>query len=259
MGRAATAAAESNNVPAVAGQNGGLPVASQEYLSSFAFFNKEIMEVIRENLGGQEMSSSDFERIKFPTGGGQLWTIPGTDGDPNMVKSIDGIILQYKNMRVFWSEEFNGQGAPPDCQSRDLRFGIGSPGGSCAECVYAKWGSDRKGGKGQACKTIGVLFMIVPGESIPIIVPVPVASVKHLKRFMLRLASQNKKYKHMIVSISLGQDKSEKGIVYSYLNPKVLFELPDEAKGQIDEFIASFSTAMSSAVTAESINDQSGE
>jgi hypothetical protein len=221
-----------------------LPIAKPEDLDNFAFVDDNAMEVVRENLGGQDMSPSDFEKLKFPTGGGQSWEVFGLDGEPQSVKSIDGIVLMNKTIRVYWADEFTGEGTPPDCQSKDLITGVGTPGGLCATCPYAQWESDPKGGGGQACKTVGTLFVMRPGEMLPVIVPVPVASVQPLKKFMLSLSSKNIKYSNAIISIGLEQAQNKKGIRYSKLKPKLIAVLPDEAKEQIDRYIKAFRESM---------------
>lgn len=249
---------ENKNEVAVHGSEAtsGLPIASNDLLNHFAFINSNALDVMRENLGGQNISASDFEKIKFPTGGGQAWEISSIDGDSEMVKSIEGIVLMNKTTRTYWADEYSGAGAPPDCCSRDLITGQGNPGGQCATCPYAQWGSDPKGGEGQACKVVGTLFVMKPGETLPIIVPVPVASVQAVKKFMLKLSSSNIKYSNAILSIGLEQAQSKKGIKYSRIKPKLVAILPDKAKEQIDEYIRQFRSAMVSAtVTRSDIHD----
>lgn len=237
----------SAGVPATANNNSShLPVASNDMLEKFAFVNDDALDIMRENLGGQNISAQDFEKIKFPTGGGQSWEVSGIDGDTNMVKSIDGIVLMNKTTRVYWADEFTGTGEPPDCYSNDLINGTGNPGGVCATCPYAQWGSG-KGGDGQACKMAGTMFVMKPGETLPVIVPVPVASVKAVKKFMLKLSSSNIKYSNAILSIGLELAQNKKGIKFSRIKPKLLAILPDEAKKQINEYIRQFRGAMVSA------------
>jgi hypothetical protein len=239
-------------VPAVANETKSmLPVATQESLKGYAFLDEHALDIVRENLGGQAMSPSDFERIKFPTGGGLAWEVCGIDGDTESVKAIEGIVLMNKTTRVFWQDEFSGAGAKPDCQSSDLISGRGNPGGLCATCPYSKWGSDPKGGDGQACKTVGTLFVIKPGEMLPIVVPVPVASVGPLKKFMVKLSSMNTKYSNAILSLGLEQMQTKKGIKYSRIKPKVLGVLPEAARAQIDEYIKAFKNDMNAVQLAK--------
>jgi len=246
-------------VPAVTGGGNGanLPIATMDDLANYEFINDNALDIIRENLGGQELSPSDFERITFPAGGAQSWELAGLDGEPETVKTIDGVVLMYKTSRAYWENEFTGAGSPPDCRSNDLQFGQGNPGGSCATCPYSQWESDSKGGGGQACKLNGALFVMKPGELLPVIVPVPVASVKIVKAFFLNLVSKKKlKYTDVILSIGLKATQNKKGIKYSELNPKLIAVLPDLAKQQIGKYIGKFGGAMHAAsIAREDIPD----
>lgn len=243
------------DLPAVLNESKfNLPVATIDDLSDYAFVDSNALDIVRENLGGQGMSASDFERIKFPAGGAASWEVANLGGDTESVKAIEGIVLMSKTSRVYWQDEFTGAGAQPDCQSRDLISGQGNPGGLCATCPYAKWGSDPKGGEGQACKTVGTLFVMKPGEVLPIIVPVPVASVAPLKKFMLKLSSTNTKYSNAILSLGLESAQNKKGIKYSKIKPKLVSVLPQEARNQIDEYIKQFRVAMQTAtITKEDL------
>lgn len=232
-----------NQVAVVAANKGSFPVATKDELSSFTFLGENALEIVRENLGGEPMSPNDFDRAKFPTGGGLSWAVPGIDGSDKPEATIEGIILLKKISRVFWAEDFSGAGARPDCQSSDLEYGVGAPGGLCVTCPYAKWGS-AKNGDGQACKTVGVLFVMKPGEMLPIVVPVPVASVGTLRQFMLRLSSRNIRYHDVIVSLGLEQVQNKKGIKYSRIKPKVIAVLPAEAQAQIVKYINAFQKDM---------------
>jgi hypothetical protein len=232
------------NVPATAAaKKNTMPVATQEDLQEFSFMDANALDVVRENLGAQQISPSDFERIKFPTGGGQFWEVTGLSGDTEMVKSIQGLILMHRTERSYWSKEFSGEGAPPDCRSRDLITGIGTPGGLCATCPFSQWGSAAKG-DGQACKVHGTLFVLQPGELLPIIIPVPVASVTTFKKFMLNLSSKNVKYSHVVFSLELEPMVNKGNIKYARLKPRALTILPDVAKKQIDEYIKAFRSQM---------------
>lgn len=237
------AKAQEANVPAVAEKKGAMPLATQEDLQTFSFMDAGALDVVRENLGAQQISPSDFERIKFPTGGGQFWEVTRLDGETDMVKSIQGIILMHRTERSYWQREYSGEGAPPDCRSRDLITGNGTPGGLCATCPFSQWDSAPKGG-GQACKVHGTLFVLQPEEMLPIIIPVPVASVTPFKKFMLNLASKGIKYSHVIFSLELEPMTNKGGIKFARLKPRAVTILPDAAKKQIDEYIKAFRSQM---------------
>lgn len=231
-------------MPASTTSNTGLTVATPEALAKYAFVNQHALEVVKQNLGGQHMSASDFEKIKFPSGGAQSWEIVNLQGDIVSVKSIDGIVLMHRTQRAYWATEFSGGNTPPDCASKDLINGMGNPGGLCATCPYSQWESDPKGSGGQACKIAGSLFVMRPSELLPVVVPVPVASVAPLKKFMLSLASNELLYSNVILSIGLEQTQNKKGIKFSKIKPRLIAVLPEEAKAQINKYIAEFRSAM---------------
>ena len=238
------------------GNGANLPIATEEDLSVFAFMNEGSLDVVRENLGGQNMLASDFERIKFPAGGAQSWEFFDLNGESQTVKSIDGIVLMLKVNRIYWASAFTGEGAPPDCQSRDLQMGVGTPGGVCVTCPYNQWGSDSKGGEGKACREVGALFIMKPGDMLPVVVPVPVASLKPLKKFMIGLSTKNIKYSNAIIGIGLESDKNKQGISYSKIKPRLIAVLPEDAKKQIDQYICAFRKSMEEAtITREQMTE----
>lgn len=240
-------------LPAVTGATIKYPLATVEDLEAFLFMSENALDIVKENLGGLDMSPNDFERLKFPSGGSQSWEVFGLDGEAEFVKSIDGIVLMQKTTRNYWQEAYTGEGSPPNCQSKDLISGVGNPGGLCATCPYAQWGSGKDGG--QACKLVSTLFVLKPGEMLPVIVPVPVTSVGVIKKFMLGLASKSIKYSNAILGFGLVPDQNKGGIKYSKIKPRLIAVLPPEAKEQIDKFIAAFKDSMEKAtVTREQLN-----
>ena len=102
-------------------------------LSPFVIFQTdlaEIREAVQTNVGEAGLSSSDFERIKVPSGGGTAWSVQGLDGE-EMLKELSGIIIAWRDTRAYWSmsmEEAEGT-MPPDCYSMDARTGTGKPAG----------------------------------------------------------------------------------------------------------------------------------
>jgi len=57
---------------------------TQEAASPFVVFQmpvSEIRDAVAANLGGNGMSTTDFERIKIPAGGGTAWTLQSLDGE----------------------------------------------------------------------------------------------------------------------------------------------------------------------------------
>lgn len=175
---------------------------------------KKVGDLVKANVGRDGISAMDLDRIKIPAGGGQAWTIPTIDGE-DVAKEFVGVIIYHKTGRLYWKEKFAGQGQPPDCVSDDGVSGVGAPGGDCARCPLSKFGSDSNGGKGQACKQVKMLFVLRPGDLLPVAVSLPPTSLAGARKFMLRLASQALPFYAVAVRFALEKTKNSRGIEYS--------------------------------------------
>jgi hypothetical protein len=240
-------------------------VKQETAVNSFAIFNTDIAEIreaMNVNIGDGGLTAGDLERIKIPAGGGTVWTIPGLDGE-EMVKEYAGIIVGCQDTRAYWRipmEESDGN-MPPDCYSLDARTGHGNPGGDCHNCRYAEFGSDPKGGEGQACKLIRQLFLVRRDNLLPDIVNLPPSSHAPARQYLLRLASKGVPYYSVITKIGLEKAKNRQGIVFA----KAVFTLggrltPEETQwakeyaAMIDAFLRAapvFSAAKEIAQTAD--------
>ena len=193
-------------------------LVKQETASPFVIFStpiSEVKEAVAANLGDGGMNVSDFERIKIPAGGGGTWTLHGLDGE-EIVKELAGIIVAWRDTRAYWSvplEESDGN-MPPDCYALDARTGTGNPGGECAKCPFAQFGSDSRG-EGQACKLVRQLFFLREENLLPEIVTLPASSIKPTRQYFMRLASKAVPCYSLITKIALEKTKNAQGIVYS--------------------------------------------
>src|SRR5262245_14820000 len=130
---------------------------------------EELSETIIENLSGTQLSRMDLDTVRIPSGGGTSWTVPGLDGEET-VKVLRGVIVHQTVARGYWETSFEDQsGAPPTCYSNDGKVGIGTPGGDCASCKFNQWGTDRRGGKGKACRELRLLFILQVGSVLPFV------------------------------------------------------------------------------------------
>lgn len=180
--------------------------------------------VVALNLEGETLTPFELDRLRVPAGGSLAWDV---DGSPE--KTIEGIILHQRIIRSYWAESFDhsGGGSPPDCSSPDGRIGIGEPGGDCAACPMAQFGSQ---GYAQACKQIRVLFLARPGEMLPTVIMVPPSSLQATKKYLLSLASKGRPYTAVVTSLALEKAQSKSGITYSRIVPSMARALePDEA------------------------------
>lgn len=176
---------------------------------------QEMLETFRDNAGPAGINSLDLPRIKCPSGGALSWLIPTLDGEEH-VKEIEGIVLAWKSARLYWKKPLDEGGGrrPPDCVSRDSFIGIGDPGGECAACPYAQFGSAPKG-RGQACKQIRQMLLVRPGEILPHLITVPPTSLRAASQYFLMLLGRQIPYWTVTTRIGLGRETNESGIAYA--------------------------------------------
>lgn len=173
-----------------------------------------------ENVGDQGLKPFDLDRVKVPAGGGTSWEVPSLKGPQNL-SVLNGIVVAFRDVRSYWKEAFSGGSQPPDCQSPDGRTGIGAPGGSCAVCPLAQFGTavkgDGKAAKGQACRQMRLLLFLREDAMLPMLVIVPPSSVKPAKQYFLRLAGEALPYYGVTTNLRLEKAKSGDGITYSQI------------------------------------------
>lgn len=187
----------------------------------YAIMNPDtnVVEVINMNLGGEALSISDLDHIKTPVGGSLVWNLPTLDGDEN-VKEFNAIIVHSQLQRTYWASEFSGGGTPPDCFSNDATIGIGTPGGKCSDCPMNEFGTS-KSGRGKACSTKRIMFLVRPQSMLPTILRVPVGSLKNSRKYLAGLASENLRVYSVVTRIGLEKDKNKDQIEFS----KITFAL----------------------------------
>lgn len=197
-------------------ENGGAPgtaLAQRKEVYPILAADASVGQLMRENLGGSNFTAFDLERITIPTGGGTAWKLTTLTGEESM-PALSGIIVHYQDCRAYWKEEFSGE-TPPDCASEDGRTGVGAPGGRCADCPYAQFGSDAKGGKGQACKQIRRVFLLRPKTFLPLMLTLPPTSIKNCKQYFTRVTNAGLPYWGVVTEIGLEKTKNAGGIAYS--------------------------------------------
>lgn len=204
----------------------------------------ELLEVIQENIGPGGISHLDLDRIRIPAGGATSWSIPDLEGERSE-KVVRGIISYQTVSRGYWESSFDdGGGAPPTCYSPNGITGIGDPGGDCSICKFNQWGSDRRGGKGKACRELRLLFMLAPDSLLPFVVVLPPTSVKPAHQYLIRLASKGIPYYGIVTEISLEKEKSNTGIVYGKASFKAGERLNPEQAAKMKSYKAAISPSL---------------
>jgi hypothetical protein len=219
--------------------------------------NVNIGAIIAENAGKAGITPGDLERVRVPAGGATSWTISTLQGETE-AKTVDGIVVEFRDVRAYWSKPFDeGGGAPPDCSSADGETGVGTPGGACATCPLASWGSAGKGRKGQACRSMRLIATLMPGELLPRVIVVPPSSLGTIRKFFNRLSSQALRYCDVVTSFALERTKNDAGISYSRILPTMAGEVDDATRPKVAAYRKAISPAFH-AVTVEQA-DTAGE
>lgn len=182
-------------------------------------------------------------RIKISPGGVNNFVT--SDGE--MLRSFTAIVPISQMARAYWPEK--GTGSAPLCSSPDgsrgyfdvnlsaERFRAAASAKSphkaiellshnqplpesfsCAACPMAQWGSVHQGsasGKGQACKSLRRLVVLVDGWAQPALLTLPPTSIKGWDTYCSSLARQKSAYFAVRTKIALEAQKSGNGDPYS--------------------------------------------
>ena len=212
---------------------------------------KEVLAVVRENLGNDRITERDLDRVTMPLGGGLSWTVPTLEGEES-IKSLEGIIVHWTTPRAYWRlgvDEVGGS-APPDCFSSDGEYGTGDPGGDCFSCPMNQWGSAEKG-HGKACKEKRMLFLLRPNSVLPVVVQAPSTSLQPLKKYLYRLSEHVTPYWLVVTRLGLEKAQSGGGITYSRIVPTVGRIVPEEQRGRLQAYVDTIKPLVSQRVIVD--------
>jgi len=193
-----------------------------------------LKSIIVENLGDEDITQFDLRKAKVE---GKTWIIPGIDKETE-TKELIGIIVLKQTARSYWEKGID-EGAemtPPDCASADGEIGVGNPGGACYKCPLSQWGSDPKGGKGQACTKKAILYILQEDDILPIVVSVPPSSLKNFKNYFLGLTSKNIPFFGVKTKLMIEESKNGNGIKYSIIIPSMVEVLEPQVKTRVKSY-----------------------
>lgn len=183
--------------------------------------------------------------------------------DGETMKSIAAIVAISQKARAYWPDA--GTGQPPFCASQDGATGVVNMAHSveqfqaaasalpmphpavillteqrdlphsfpCATCPLAQWGSQQRGGKqsrGQACKSLRRLVILVDGWAQPALLTLPPTSLKAFDAYASSLAQRKSAYFAAWTKIALEAQKSANGEPYSVAAFSVAAKLTDPAQ-----------------------------
>ena len=188
---------------------------------------QQFIDVLKDNCQGG-LTPLDLDSAPVPSGGGTMWSIPDLKGEAETTSDIVGVCVLFQDVRRMWEEGY-GEGdsdGPPDCQSSDLLVGVGDPGGSCAVCPLARFGSHEKG-RAQKCQHRRMLFVMRPEIRLPLVINLPPTSLKACRDYFMRLAMRKSvPYYGVVSKLSLENEKGPGGLF-----SKVQFSLASTLEG----------------------------
>jgi hypothetical protein len=233
------------------GESTALVVLDKGGYALAKFTPAELREAIGANFADDELTPNDLDRVRVPSGGGTAWAIPTLEGDEDMVKQIEGVIVHYRPARAYWSQSLDesGGGSPPDCSAPDGKHGVGEPGGACAACPLNQFGSASDGGRGKACKEMRLLFILKPDSLLPLVLVLPPTSIKPFKKYLQRLTSAAVPYSKVQSTIGLEKTKNKDNIEFAQATFKVVEKL-DPASA---DHVAAYAESMRAAFEAVEI------
>ena len=168
-------------------------------------------EAMADDCQGLEFS---FDRVKLPAGGGTAFEIPSAESDETeMSEGITGVIVYNHPAYAYYRDKYTGGNNPPDCGSFDGVTGIGTPGGSCQNCPYNKFGSGE--GQSKMCKNKRMLYILREGELFPITLSLPTGSLKSFTNYVKSQLSRGRKLNQVVTKITLKKATNASGIAFS--------------------------------------------
>ena len=214
----------------------------------------QLMHDLREELGADYRP--DFAFAKTPSQGMTAWQIKTSDEDedPEIAKTIDGVILYSHKNFAWWSDRLDdGDGnSQPDCRSNDGVTGYDANGNACdcLSCPRNQFGSD---GAGKACKNGRRIYLLRPGDCLPIRIDLAPTGNKPYEKYVDGLLLPRKRGQRplrttqVLTRIGLKIATNSGGIKYSVPTFECVGLVPDEARASLLACAESIREAANSA------------
>lgn len=222
-------------------KNTDLAVTNSDVESQFpvlAISPAQLQAELEDTMAGEELSPANIDKLKIPTGGMTLFTLPSVGGEQEDVRVVKGVVLFGHYMRTYWESQFgSGEAAPPNCSSPDAHTGIGefgygsekNPSGQCSSCPMSDWlARDPKNParKTQACKLNYLVYLLLPGLRFPVQLKLPPTSLNQKdntgwRNYIKGLANRGLSPYSVVTEIGLRQAQTPNGTKYSVATFKV--------------------------------------
>lgn len=198
-------------------------------------------------------------RLKFPTGG-QVGSFVLSDGD-TLRAPVEMIVVVAQKARAYWPSK-KTLGKPPLCSAPDgvagrfdvnateqIKTALGnqvrhpallttdiataSAPWECASCPLAQWESVGDGGRGQACKAMRKLLVIVKGWSMPAVLTLPPTSIKVWDTFASGMRQRGQAYFTRWLAVDVMPATSGDGTTYAVIQMKAGTPLSDGEAAEV--------------------------
>ena len=176
-------------------------------------------EEMAEELGGDTPA---YPRVKIPSGGAPVFEVPGDDPEsPDAVKELTGVVVHHHRTNAYWLDS-DLSDSPPDCSSMDGVTGHGNPGGDCRTCPFNQFESG-EGGRGKACKNMERLYILRPGDGLPLSLSLPPTSLQAWRTYKTLCVSRGRRVCGSMTRITLSRKQNKSGQPYA----QAVFRLGD--------------------------------
>ena len=209
------------------------------------------MEAIETALHKSETPDArDLIRLKMPQNEDAGFVIPlpsvdpqtGEMNDKTVRRALDGVILYRRPVRAYWKKEYGaGAAGPPDCYSLDNVTGTGTPGGDCATCPLAQFGSAPKRagstGRGQACQQRTELYLMVPWSAMPVVLSAPPTAYQVLRKYATSLVQgMGAPYHEVITRLQIEAAANSDGVAYPTIKATPIFSINGAEAGDVSAY-----------------------
>ena len=205
--------------------------------SDYLALNGSTLDLIHENLKDQPLTYQMFDIVKSPSGGSTVFTVPGLSGD-EAEKELTGIILGYTTPRAYWDTPDPVEGTPPTCFS--CNSVVSEDGKVCAHCPFNDYGSKDSETGAKACKESVLLFLLRPGNVLPLLIRVPVTSKVLFLKYTARLTSTLIPLSGVVTRITLKKATSRGGKPYAQFCFEAVNVLGNEEAASAKAFAKKF-------------------
>lgn len=212
---------------------------------------KKMGDALSNEMDGLSVA---FEQIKIPIGGMTFFEMPSEDPEkPVTITEFTAVILHHHPQRAYYKEKYTGGNALPDCGSFDAVEGTGEPGGDCDRCTFNQFGSGENGAK--ACKERRRLYLLLEGESFPMVLSLPTGSLKEFSRYLVRCIPKWGASSAGITRFSLTKTVNKGGITYTKVQFRMERPLTEGEMKEIEPLVLNVK-AISQTLTAEVMEEQ---